>query len=161
MLIPPQQLNGAIMLNFTYSPSGLAMTEKFEGLELNSYQDQVGVWTIGYGHTGPTIAQGQTITQDQAALLLQSDVARAVHFVNNAVTAAINQNHFDALVDFAFNLGTGALLSSTLLRDLNAGDFASAASQFPLWDHAGGVAVAGLLVRRQAEQTLFLTDPNA
>jgi len=149
------------MLNFTYSDSGLAMTEKFEGLELNSYQDQVGVWTIGYGHTGPTIAEGQTITQDQAALLLQSDVARAVHFVNNAVTAAINQNHFDALVDFAFNLGNGALLTSTLLRDLNAGDFASAASQFPLWDHAGGAVVEGLLVRRQAEQTLFLTDPDA
>jgi lysozyme len=143
------------MANFTYSPAGLALTKSFEALKLNSYQDQVGVWTIGYGHTGPTVHGGLTITEDQADQLLQSDLAAAVACVNRAVTAAINQNQFDALVDFVFNLGCAALLSSTLLRDLNGGNFDSAAQQFLLWDHAGGVVIAGLLRRRQAESDLF------
>jgi lysozyme len=143
------------MANFTYSDAGLSLTKQFEGLNLNSYQDQVGVWTIGYGHTGPTIHGGLTITQDQADQLLQSDVASSVACVNRAVTTAINQNQFDALVDFVFNLGCGALLSSTLLRDINAGNFAAAAQQFLLWDHARGVVIQGLLRRRQAESDLF------
>ena len=145
------------MANFTYSDAGLDLTKKFEGLNLNSYQDQVGVWTVGYGHTGPTIHGGLTITQDQADQLLQSDVASSVACVNRAVTSAINQNQFDALVDFVFNLGCGALLSSTLLRDINAGNFAAAAQQFLLWDHARGVIIQGLLRRRQAESDLFLS----
>ena len=145
------------MANFTYSDAGLALTKKFEGLELNAYQDQIGVWTIGHGHTGPTVHGGLTITHDQADQLLQSDIARAVACVNRAVTAAINQNQFDALVDFAFNLGCAALLSSTLLRDVNAGNFAAAAQQFLLWDHARGVVIQGLLRRRQAESDLFQT----
>ena len=143
------------MANFTYSDARLALTRQFEGLNLNSYQDQVGVWTIGYGHTGPTIHGGITITQDQADQLLQSDVASSVACVNRAVTTAINQNQFDALVDFVFNLGCGALLSSTLLRDINAGNFATAAQQFLLWDHARGIVIQGLLRRRQAESDLF------
>jgi lysozyme len=143
------------MANFTYSHAGLTLTKKFEGLKLNSYQDQVGVWTIGYGHTGPTVHGGLTITQDQADQLLQSDVAASVACVNRAVTAAISQNQFDALVDFVFNLGCAALLSSTLLRDVNASNFAAAAQQFLLWDHAKGVVIAGLLQRRQAESDLF------
>jgi lysozyme len=143
------------MANFTYSDAGFALTKQFEGLNLNSYQDQVGIWTIGYGHTGPTIHGGLTITQDQADQLLQSDVAASVSCVNRAVTAVINQNQFDALVDFVFNLGCSALLSSTLLRDINASNFAAASQQFLLWDHAGGVVIQGLLRRRKAESDLF------
>lgn len=143
------------MAKFTYSDAGLNLTKQFEGLSLTSYQDQVGVWTIGYGHTGPNVHGGMTITEAQAELLLESDVAAAVTGVNRAVTAQIQQNHFDALVDFAFNLGCASLLSSTLLRLINAGDLAAAAPQFLLWDHAGGVVVPGLLRRRQAEMDLF------
>jgi lysozyme len=143
------------MASFTYSNTGLALTKKFEGLKLNAYQDQVGVWTIGYGHTGPTIHAGLTITQDQADQLLHSDIAASVACVNRAVTAAINQNQFDALVDFVFNLGCAALLSSTLLREVNAGNFAAAAQQFLLWDHARGVVLDGLHQRRKAESDLF------
>ena len=143
------------MANFSYSDAGLALTKQFEGLSLTSYQDQVGVWTIGYGHTGPTLQGGLTITQDQADQLLLSDVASSVTCVNRAVTSQINQNQFDALVDFVFNLGCASLLSSTLLRLINAGDFASAAPQFLLWDHAKGVVIPGLLRRRQQEMALF------
>jgi lysozyme len=144
------------MASFSYSNTGLALTKKFEGLRLNAYQDQGGVWTIGYGHTGPTVHSGLTITEDQADRLLHSDIAASVACVNRAVTAAINQNQFDALVDFVFNLGCAALLSSTLLREVNAGNFASAAQQFLLWDHAKGVVIDGLRQRRQAESDLFL-----
>jgi lysozyme len=141
--------------NFEYSDAGFALTKQFEGLVLTSYQDQVGVWTIGYGHTGPSVHGGLTIVEDQADQLLASDIAASVTCVNAAVSAEINQNQFDALVDFVFNLGCAALLGSTLLRDINAGNFADAAQQFLLWDHAGGVVIPGLLRRRQAESGLF------
>jgi lysozyme len=146
-----------LMANFTYSPNGLTLTKRFEGLELTAYQDQVGVWTIGYGHTGPTVHGGLTITQTQADQLLESDVSGAVACVNRAVTTAINQNQFDALVDFVINLGCASLLTSMLLRFVNKGDFADAALQFLRWDHAGGVVIPGLLKRRQAEMELFRT----
>ncbi|SFR96593.1 lysozyme [Granulicella pectinivorans] len=145
------------MANFTYSPNGLSLTKRFEGFALTAYQDQVGVWTIGYGHTGRSVHGGMTITQDQANQFLESDVAGAVACVNRAVTGAISQNQFDALVDFVFNLGCASLLTSALLRSVNAGDFEHAAEQFLRWDHAGGVVVPGLLTRRKAEMTLFQT----
>jgi lysozyme len=143
------------MCNFSYSDSGFALTKRFEGLRLIAYQDQVGVWTIGYGHTGREVHGGLVITEAQADVLLHSDVAGAVACVNRAVTAEISQCQFDALVDFVFNLGCGRLLGSTLLRHVNAGEFNLAAPQFLLWDHAGGVVVQGLLLRRQAETVLF------
>ena len=144
------------MANLSYSDAGFTLTKQFEGLELNAYRDQVGVTTIGYGHTGGSVHMGMAITQDQANQLLASDVAGAVACVNNAVKVDLTQNQFDALVDFVFNLGCARLLSSTLLRDVNAGKSADAAEQFLLWDHAGGVVVPGLLKRRQAERALFL-----
>jgi len=143
------------MFNFSYSDSGFALTKRFEGLRLIAYQDQVGVWTIGYGHTGREVHGGLVITEAQADVLLHSDVAGAVACVNRAVTAEISQCQFDALVDFVFNLGCGRLLGSTLLRHVNEGEFNLAAPQFLLWDHAGGVVVQGLLLRRQAETVLF------
>jgi lysozyme len=145
--------------NLTYSKDGLAITEQFEGCRLVAYQDQVGVWTIGYGHTGSGVASGLTITQDQAIDLLTSDVAASAAYVNAAVTVELQQNEFDALVDFVFNLGRGAFAGSTLLKNLNAGQFDAAATQFDLWDHAGGQVVAGLLRRRQAEQAMFQGQP--
>ncbi|HEY1809687.1 MAG TPA: lysozyme [Acidobacteriaceae bacterium] len=140
---------------FTYSGKGLALTEQFEGCRLTAYQDQVGVWTIGYGHTGPEVCAAMTITSEDAQALLARDVSNAAAFVNKIVQVQITQEEFDALVDFVFNLGVGSFERSTLLRLLNAGDFASAAAQFALWDRAGGAFVAGLLRRRQAETALF------
>jgi lysozyme len=140
---------------FTYGGKGLALTEQFEGCRLSAYQDQVGVWTVGYGHTGPEVCSGMTITLEQAQALLARDVGSAAACVNEAVAVELTQAEFDALVDFVFNLGAGAFRESTLLRLLNAGEIASAATQFALWDRAGGAVVAGLLRRRQAETALF------
>lgn len=142
--------------NRSYSQKGLALTQEFEGLKLAAYQDCVGVWTIGYGHTGPEVHPKLTITEEQASALLLKDVAGAVAAVNKLVTVALTQNQFDALVDFVYNAGATHLANSTLLRELNQGNHATAAAQFVLWDHAGGCVVPGLLKRRQAEQALFL-----
>jgi len=139
-----------------YSDAGLALTKSFEGLRLTAYQDVAGILTIGYGHTGPDVKPGMTITDADADALLRSDVAEAVATVNRAVTATISQNQFDALVDFCFNAGSGNFLRSTLLRKLNLGDFTGAAAQFALWNHAGGQVVPGLTLRRKAEADLFL-----
>jgi lysozyme len=143
------------MANFKYSAAGLALTKQFEGLELKAYQDSVGVWTIGYGHTGTDVKPGLVITEAQASVLLAADVAWAVTCVNKSVTSAVNQNQFDAMVDFVFNLGCAAFGGSTLLRMVNARDFAGAAGQFGRWNKAGGKVLAGLTKRRTAEAALF------
>ncbi len=144
-----------MMQQFNYSDKGLALTKSFEGLHLEAYRDCAGIWTIGYGHTGPTLSEGQAISEPEAEVLLRADLAGAVACVNRAVKAAIAQNQFDALVDFCFNAGRGNFLQSTLLRKVNREDFEGAAAQFGLWVHAGGEVVAGLVRRRRAEAELF------
>jgi lysozyme len=141
-----------------YSKTGLSLTEKFEGCRLSAYQDQVGVWTIGYGHTR-NVHKGDTCTQEQAEQWLLADIALAEDDVNTHVLLPeLTQGEFDALVDFAFNLGCDALNKSTLLRLLNHNDKAHAALEFEKWDHAGGKVVAGLLRRRLEEKQMFLGD---
>ena len=137
-----------------YSKKGIALTEDMEGCKLVAYPDSVGVWTIGYGHTRGVHA-GMTCTQAQAEAWLIEDIALAVNFVNTHVKVKFTQGEFDALVDFAFNLGIGAEDHSTLLALVNQGKFDEAALQFPRWDKAGGHELAGLLRRRLAEQALF------
>ena len=149
------------MQTFAYSDAGIALTKGFEGLRLTAYRDCGGVLTIGYGHTGPDVIEGVTIDEAQAETLLRTDVQVAVECVNRAVTAAITQNQFDALVDFCFNVGCGALMNSTLLRNVNAADFAGAAAQFALWVHAGGEVVPGLVRRRELEAQMFLSHSVA
>ncbi|AXE34815.1 lysozyme [Chromobacterium phragmitis] len=135
--------------------AGLNLIKQFEGLRLIAYQDAVGIWTIGYGHTGPDVAPGKTITQLQADQLLQNDLARFESGVSNLVKVPLNANQFSALVSFSYNLGLGNLQNSTLLRLLNQRDYAGAAGQFPRWDKAGGRVLPGLSRRRLAEQALF------
>lgn len=141
--------------NLSYGKDGLALTQSFEGCKLTAYQDVVGIWTIGYGHTGRDVYKGLTITQNQATALLLKDVQTSADCVNRLVGVPLQQDEFDALVDFVFNVGTGNFSTSTLLKLLNAGDFEGAAGQFERWDKAGGVVVAGLLRRRKAEEALF------
>lgn len=139
-----------------YSNTGLKLTELFEGCRLEAYYDAVGVLTIGYGHTGPDVYVGQIITQAQAEALLLSDVQTAVACVNRNVCVSLTQNEFDALVDFIFNEGVHSFETSTLLRDLNAGNYAAASAQFTVWVWAGGHRLPGLVKRRQDEEALFL-----
>lgn len=139
-----------------YSKTGLALTERFEGCRLEAYRDVGGVLTIGFGHTGPDVHEGMTCTQQQAQAWLVLDTQKAAQAVNDLVQIQLTQAEFDACTDFVYNVGAGAFARSTMLRLLNAGDIASAAGQFALWDHAGGREVAGLLRRRLAEKAEFL-----
>lgn len=138
-----------------YSKQGLALTESFEGCRLVAYQDIRGIWTIGYGHTR-YVHPNDTCTQAQAEQWLQQDIQLCVDEVNKYVTVPLTQGEFDALVDFAFNLGCASLNGSTLLRLLNQGDHQGAAGEFEKWSHAGGQVVAGLLRRRLAERDEFI-----
>ncbi|MDE1714955.1 lysozyme (plasmid) [Chromobacterium amazonense] len=138
------------------SANGINLIKQFEGLRLAAYQDSVGVWTVGYGHTSPDVKPGLRISNEQAEQLLRQDLARFEKGVGRLVKAPISQNQFDALVSFSYNLGLGSLQSSTLLRLLNQGDYQGAAGQFPRWDRAGGQVLAGLTHRRLAERDLFL-----
>jgi lysozyme len=143
------------MKPYDYSSTGFALTRSFEGLRLNSYQDCGGIWTIGYGHTGPEVHEGQRISELEAEALLRADLSTAIACVHRAVRVKIDQNQFDALVDFCFNTGRGNFLKSSLLRYVNLGEFASAVIQLGLWVHAGGEIVPGLVRRRAAEAALF------
>src|SRR5579875_1566734 len=141
-LIPPQPnraREGARSMNdHSYSHAGLELTKSFEGFRGNAYQDCAGVWTIGYGHTGPDVHPGRVVDELEAEALLRADMADAVSCVNRAVEVSVSQSQFDALVDFCFNAGRGNFRNSSLLRYVNAGEFANAAVQFGLWVHAGG-----------------------
>jgi lysozyme len=138
-----------------YSKNGLALTESFESCELTAYQDSGGVWTIGWGHTGPEVHEGLQWSQVQADSQLMTDTASATSCVNRCVTTALTQQEFDALVDFVFNCGCPKFSSSTMLRLLNSGNYRDASAQFDLWDHVSGQVVAGLLRRREAETQEF------
>lgn len=143
--------------NLVYSNYGNTLTKGFEQCRLSSYQDAKGVWTNGWGHTGPDVYPGQTITQATADANLASDEQKAVDCVNDVVQVILTQHEFDALVDFTFNAGCHAFATSTLLTKLNTGDYAGAAAQLPLWDHAGTQVLAGLLKRRTEEMNEFNT----
>lgn len=143
------------MNDYQEDAQGLQLTEREEGCRLVAYQDTGGVWTIGYGHTGPDVHQGLVWTQEQADSALTQDKARARAAIKAYVTVPLTENEFDALEDFDFNVGSGAFRGSTLLKKLNGGDFAGAAKQLELWDHVNGKVLAGLLNRRLAEEALF------
>lgn len=144
------------------SDKGISLIKQFEGLRLTAYQDSVGVWTIGYGWTQPVdgkpIRPGMTIKEETAERLLRTGLVGYESDVSKVVKVKLTQGQFDALVSFAYNLGTRALSTSTLLQKLNAGDNAGAADEFPRWNKAGGKVLPGLTRRREAERALFLSD---
>jgi lysozyme len=140
------------------SQAGLDLIKRFEGCELEAYQDAVGIWTIGYGHTGSDIHKGLKITQAQADAILAKDVERFASGVAANVRVALTQSEFDALVSFAFNVGLTAFRTSTLLKLLNDNsDRSVVATQFLRWNKAGDKVLEGLTKRRNAEKELFLS----
>ena len=138
------------------SGAGIELIKAHEGLRLNAYKCPAGVWTIGYGHT-KNVAPGMKIIPAKAEMLLKEDLLRFENAVNDLVEVPLNQNQFDALVSFTFNVGISALESSTLLRLLCLGHYFQAASQFSRWVHGGGQKLPGLIRRREEERKLFLT----
>lgn len=142
------------------SAAGVAFICAEEGCRLEAYQDIVGVWTIGYGHTervgSGRVFDGMHVTQSQAEALLKIDLARFEAAVSKAVRPALHQCEFDACVSLAFNVGAAAFAGSTLVRALNDGEFGAAAGQFTMWTKAGGVHNPALLRRRTRELLMFV-----
>lgn len=143
------------------SPEGAAFIKQFEGLRLSSYECQAGVWTVGYGTTGPDIGPDTKITKQEAEILFASDLMQFESGVRDFLKVTVNQNQFDALVSFAYNVGLSAFRNSTLLRLLNdRADTQIVAAEFSRWIYAGNKkASEGLKIRREKEKQLFLTKP--
>ncbi|MFD0765197.1 lysozyme [Mucilaginibacter lutimaris] len=153
----------------TLSKRGIALIKNFEGLRLYAYKDIAGVWTIGYGSTkyadGRAVKKGDKLTNEsEAEALLKSTLTIYINAVNKGITVHLSQNQFDALVSFIYNVGTGAVKSSTLFKKLNAGNYTAAAEQFLVWnkitDPLTGKKVVSktLTQRREQERVLFLTQ---
>ncbi len=138
------------------SKTGLDLIKTFEGCRLKAYKCPADVWTIGYGHTGSDVKQGMVITQAEADRLLQQDLER---FEKNVMKFANKyhwtQNEFDALVSFAFNVGSIDQLVSNGNRTK-----AQIAEAITKYNKAGGKVLAGLVRRRKAEQELFLKEDD-
>ena len=133
----------------------LDLIKSHEGLRLRAYQDSIGVWTIGYGHTR-NVHPNDVIDEHTAEAYLLMDLEVAVDGVSSLVKVGVSDNSFGALVSFAFNLGLGNLSKSTLLKLVNQGKIKEAAEEFVKWNKAGGMVLAGLTKRREAEKALFL-----
>jgi len=138
------------------SATGIELLKQFEGCRLTAYQDSVGVWTIGFGTT-TGVKEGQTISQVKAEEYLRFDLAIFEKAVTESLKVPVNQNQFDALVSFTYNVGVSAFRSSTLLNLINEKtDKKVVAAEFSKWVKAGNQTLPGLVSRRKAESELFL-----
>lgn len=123
----------------------------FEGFSAKPYRDSVGVWTQGWGHTRGVTAKSKEVTEEQAEKWLRQDLKDAEDRINNLAIAK-TQGQFDALVDFVYNLGINAFLSSTLIKCIRRGGGKFEIQyQFKRWCYAGGVKLGGLVKRRAWE----------
>ncbi len=148
---------------------GEALIKSYEELRLVAYaatedERKRGIWTNGWGHT-KGVKEGDTCTVEQAEQWFLEDVADAVKCVNDHVKAVLNQQEFDALVSFTFNVGPGRVdphkdgfITSTLLKLLNVYAIEAAANEFVKWNKQSGVVLSGLTRRRLEEKALFLSD---
>lgn len=132
------------------------LIRRYEGLRLRAYLCPAGVWTIGYGSTGADVGPGLAWTAQQAESRMRQD-ALLCFLTARALCPAATSGQAVALADFAYNLGSARLAGSTLRRRLNAGDVLGASQEFEKWVFAGGVKLPGLVLRRQAEQLIFLS----
>lgn len=139
-----------------YSLDCVNLVKEFEGCELASYDDGVGNWTIGWGHTRG-IRKHESITFGEAEAYLRDDLTNASAGVHAYIDVPLTQGMFDALVSFVFNLGAYNLQHSTMRKLINAKEYSDAADEFPKWDMAGHKHWAGLKRRRLAERQLFLS----
>ena len=136
------------------STAGVDLLTHFEGLRLEAYQDSVGVWTIGYGHS-KGVTPNMKITESQANNLLRTELIEYQNYINSMVNVSLDQCQFDALVCWVYNLGQTNLSNSTLLTLLNQGVKLQIPKQIRRWNKAGGRVLKGLVRRREAEALMF------
>ena len=136
------------------SQEGISLIKSFEGCELTAYRCSANVPTIGYGHTAG-VSDGDTCTQEEAETMLAEDLVEFEDYVKKYVESELQQNEFDALVAWTYNLGPANLKESTMLKELNSGNFEEVPRQMKRWNRAGGEVLDGLIRRREAESRLF------
>lgn len=143
------------------SEAGLDLIKRSEGFRRMPYRDAAGVLTVGYGHRilDPGSFQ-HGIDEEFAEHILRCDADDAAEAVESLVKVPLTQGQFDALTDFVFNLGPERLRESTLLRELNAGDYDAARRELLKWVHVGRKVVGGLKLRREAEYKLWGSTPD-
>jgi lysozyme len=145
------------------SRNAVTLIKRFEGFRANAAQLANGRWTIGYGHT-LTAREGATVSTQDAEALLLYDLIAVAHVINEHSYTPLNQNQFDALASFAFNIGAENFQRSAVLRRINEGALIQAACSMEMWRKAdfGGerIVIDALVRRRSAEKNLFLTPPD-
>lgn len=141
------------------SAGALAAIAGFEGYRGNAYDDGVGVQTIGYGTTryasGQVVKTGDKITPDRALIELAASADEHQRLLAKCIKVPLAQREWDALVSWAYNVGTSAACNSSLVRKLNAGDYTAACIELPKWNKAGGKVLPGLVKRRSAEVEMY------
>ncbi len=140
----------------TWLDIAIPLIQRWEGCRLSAYLCPAGVWTVGWGQTGPNIKRGTRWTQEQADAALANAVQALGSQVQAALTVPLSSGEKAACVSLAYNIGIGAFKKSTLLRLLNDRQFIAAAKQFARWNRADGEVSKGLTNRRAAERALFL-----
>lgn len=148
------------------SVNGANFIKSFEGLALKAYRDSAGVLTIGYGHTSeaglPKVYPNMTMTKKEADLLFLNDIKKYEKCVTNNVKVNLNQNQFDAMVSFCYNVGCEKFIKSSVLKNLNKGEFSKVPDSLMLYVYSNKKKLNGLIKRRSAEVELFLRDvPNS
>lgn len=133
----------------------MALIKRWEGCRLVAYKCPAGIWTIGWGSTGPGITEGVRWTQAQADERLARDVEKFMVGVRKLLRRPVTEAQLGAMTSLAYNIGIGAFGSSTLLRLFNAGQTDLAAAQFAVWRRAGGKVLPGLVNRRADERRVF------
>ena len=134
----------------------MGLVKQFEGCKLTAYRDIGNTLTIGYGHTGPDVTEGQVIAQQEADELLSEDVARAETAVRRLCPASLSDKQIAACIDLAYNVGIGAFSNSHVLYCARNSLYIEAAKAFTMWDMSGHVESMGLLRRRFVEAATFL-----
>ena len=135
---------------------GVNLIKEFETLRLESYRCPAGIWTIGYGHT-KDVKAGESITEGRAEILLREDLKWSENVVNRECPG-LNQNQFDALVSFVYDVGEGNFKKSTLLKCVQANaENVNIRYEFSRWNRARGVVLSGLIRRRRAEADLYFS----
>ena len=154
------KLDSKVSGQWDISENGYALIRDSEGFRDKAYRDTGGVWTLGFGTIkypdGRSVKQGDTCTREQAEQWLKSDCRWVDACLDKYVKANINQNQFDALASFVYNIGENQFSSSTLLAKLNAGDYRVAAANFDRWIYDNGKIITGLVKRRAREKALFM-----
>lgn len=143
------------------SDNGIKLIQEFEGIRYKPYQDCVGLWTVGIGTligNGKSLPDSwnRTFTLEECYALLRKELEYIERAIQQYIIFPLNQNQFDAIVCFTYNLGIGCLQRSTLRTKLNRGDIQGCIESWKKYNKAGGKVWNGLIRRRAAEIDLFL-----